>query len=111
MPDAKRNWRHDAHGAKLRREAAMGYEDNSNHRTYLFVGELRACTHTKTPNIGGSHAGQRRFFLSRRTSHTGFRRIHDDRTPNVDAAAVTSQYDCLRRETFAPRIQAELADG
>jgi len=29
-------------GAKFRREAAMGHEDDSNHRTYLFVGELRA---------------------------------------------------------------------
>src|SRR3984893_19184604 len=31
-------------GARLRRETAMGHEDDSNHRTYLFVGELRACT-------------------------------------------------------------------
>ena len=31
-------------GAKLRRETAMGNEDDPNHRTYLFVGELRACT-------------------------------------------------------------------
>jgi hypothetical protein len=30
----------------------MGHEDDSNHRTYLFVGELRACTHTKTGDIG-----------------------------------------------------------
>ncbi|MGB8899282.1 MAG: hypothetical protein WCC90_08665, partial [Methylocella sp.] len=30
--------------------------------TYLFVGELRACTNTKTPDIAGSHAGERRFF-------------------------------------------------
>ena len=27
-------------GAKFRREAAMGYEDDSNHRTYLFVGNF-----------------------------------------------------------------------
>jgi hypothetical protein len=41
-------------GAKFWREAAMGHEDDSNHRTYLFVGELRACTHTKTGDIGAS---------------------------------------------------------
>jgi hypothetical protein len=29
-------------GAKFRSEAAMGHEDNSNHGTPLFVGELRA---------------------------------------------------------------------
>ena len=28
--------------AEFRREAAMGHEDDSNHRTYLFVSELRA---------------------------------------------------------------------
>jgi hypothetical protein len=27
-------------GAKFRREAAMGHEDDSNHRTYLFVGNF-----------------------------------------------------------------------
>jgi hypothetical protein len=48
-------------GAKFRREAAMGHEDDSNHRTYLFVGELRACTHTKTGDIGASRVGQCRF--------------------------------------------------
>ena len=39
----------------------MGHEDDSNDRTYLFVGELRACTHTKTGGIGVSRAGQCRF--------------------------------------------------
>jgi hypothetical protein len=34
---------------KFRREAAMGHEDDSNHRTYLFVGELRAGRAVFTP--------------------------------------------------------------
>jgi hypothetical protein len=60
-------------------------------------------------------------FASRRTSPSAFRRIHDDRTPQVDAAAGAGGADILRlasndfvpntwtrlqRETFAPRIQA-----
>ena len=48
-----------------------------------------------------------------------YRRIHDARTLDVNRAAgagsaglkTITSYDCLRRETFAPRIQAELADG
>ena len=39
----------------------MGHEDDSNDRTYLFVGELRVCTHTKIGGIGVSRAGQCRF--------------------------------------------------
>jgi hypothetical protein len=58
--------------AKFRREAAVGQEDDSNHRTYLFVGELRACMHTKAGDIGPSRAGQSRF-CSRREIHDSTR--------------------------------------
>jgi hypothetical protein len=40
-------------GAKFRREAAMCHEDNSNHRTYLFVGELRAARTPKPLTSAG----------------------------------------------------------
>ena len=46
-------------GAKFCAEVAMGHEDDSNHRTYLFVGNF--VTHTKTGDISASRAGQCRF--------------------------------------------------
>jgi hypothetical protein len=46
-------------GAKFRREAAMGHEDDSNHRTYLFIGNF---VPVRTPGyIGASPAGQCQF--------------------------------------------------
>ncbi len=49
-------------GAKFRREAAMGHEDDSNHRTYLFVGGTSFLYGTPKPTTSAaSRAGQCRF--------------------------------------------------
>ena len=99
----------------------MGHEDDSNHRTYLFVGNFVPAR--TAGDIGASRPGQCRFCSHQgRAFPTAFRRIHDDRTPQVDEAASAGRADFLRlanndffpnenwtrlqRETFAPRIQA-----